>query len=692
MKQILTFIFTLVMVNLSIAQYHLIPFPNAKTNPKGLNVDGEYPVGGGLPTGWTTILAPSTATKWSTNRTLPFPFSFNNEAVTEFKVSNSGVVTFDVSSTLDAPAFEAIALPAATIPNKSVCILGIAGLGANDNVISKTFGKTPNRQHWIQFSSYGYGLTASDGSNSAYWSVVLEETTNNIYIVDNRNLGFTGKRIVSLGVQVDNKIAVSVTGSPTFIPLSGSDPTPGDNSYYSFKQGEQPKHDISLESIKVNQFLLKGNNEIKSSFRNLGSEKITSFDFNYKVGTDATVTENVKNLNINTFENADITHPKAWDSKSGSYDISIWVSNINGKTDADSSNNFGNKKVSVLTKTVQRLPFFEVFTSSTCPPCKPGNEKLHSIINTKPGEDFVVIKYQQDFPGTGDPYTTTETVARRQVPYGVNAIPNMQIDGGWNGNANAFTEDLYTKARDVFAQYELKGSYSVDPTTKSVKGKVYYSPLYNVPEQSTKLYVAVLERLTTKNKKTNGEIEFTDVVKKMLPNDKGLLIPTAMTEETWDTTSFSYKFNGNYRLPADGTAANRIKLDTENTVEEFTDLRVVAWLQSAGTDRQVYQAFNLTEEKTIDAKDLTFIVDGIKTYPNPVSDILNISMIAKQSDKVTMLLISTDGKVNQAIEKNIVEGNNQIQISTADMPNGTYFLSIIDSANNSHTESIIIMK
>lgn len=680
------------VVNLAIAQYHLIPFPNAKTNPRGLNVDNEFPVGGGLPTGWTTAFGPNATPKWSTNKTIPFSFSFNNEVVTSYKVSNSGVVTFDVNSTLDAPAFDAIALPDASVPNKSICILGIGGIGSNDNVITKTFGKAPNRQHWIQFNSYGYGSTVSDGNNSAYWSIVLEETTNNIYIVDNRNLGFTNKRLVSLGVQIDDKIAFDVPDSPQFIPLSGTDATPIDNSYYAFKPGEQPKSDISLESINTDPFLLKGNNEISSSFRNLGAEKVTSFDFNYKIGNEATVTENIKNLNINTFETVEITHPTNWNAKSGGYNITIWASNINGKTDADSTNNFGNKKVNVVTKTVQRLPFLEVFTSSTCPPCKPGNEKLHSIINTKPSDDFVVVKYQQDFPGTGDPYATNETVARRQTPYGVNAIPNMQIDGGWNGNANSFTEALYTRARDIFAQYELKGSYSVDATEKTVKGKVYFSPLYNAPAEGTRLYVAVLERLTTKNVKTNGEKEFTDVVKKMIPNDKGALISAAMVEETWDTVSFSYQFKGSYRLPKDGTTANRIKLDTENTVEEFTDLRVVAWLQSTGTDKQVYQAFNLTEEKIIDAKDLTFIVDGVKTYPNPVSDILNVSMTAKQSDKITMLLISSDGKINQAIEKNISEGDNQIQINTTDMPNGTYFLSIIDSANNSHTESVIIMK
>lgn len=38
------------------AQYYYLPFTsNPGQNPGNLNNDGEYPVGGGLPAGWTTI-------------------------------------------------------------------------------------------------------------------------------------------------------------------------------------------------------------------------------------------------------------------------------------------------------------------------------------------------------------------------------------------------------------------------------------------------------------------------------------------------------------------------------------------------------------------------------------------------------------------------------------------------------------
>jgi hypothetical protein len=64
----------------------------------------------------------------------------------------------------------------------SVCVWGLQ-MKAGDNIISKTFGTAPNRQHWIQFNSCS---EANLQSGWTYWSIVLEETSNKIYIVDQR--------------------------------------------------------------------------------------------------------------------------------------------------------------------------------------------------------------------------------------------------------------------------------------------------------------------------------------------------------------------------------------------------------------------------------------------------------------------------------------------------------------------------
>ncbi|MCR9173774.1 MAG: hypothetical protein NXI10_14825 [bacterium] len=56
-----------------------------------------------------------------------------------------------------------------------------------------------------------------------------------------------------------------------------------------------------------------------------------------------------------------------------------------------------------------RVSVVETFTSSTCPPCNPGNQQLESVLgNGQNDNNTVSIKYQLDWPGNGDPYYTVE--------------------------------------------------------------------------------------------------------------------------------------------------------------------------------------------------------------------------------------------------------------------------------------------
>ncbi len=338
----------------------------------------------------------------------------------------------------------------------------------------------------------------------------------------------------------------------------------------------------------------------------------------------------------------------------------------------------------MLSENVQRLPLYEIFTSSTCPPCKPGNENFHTIISGKPANDFVYIKYQEDFPGTGDPYATTESVNRRNY-YAINSIPRMEIDGGWDGNANVFTNTEYNQSRAVPAYFKLEGTYKVD--NKTVNTKVKFSPLTTIAN-GVKLHVAVLEGTTSLNKKTNNENFFYQVMKKMIPNENGTAISPNLTVGNWDSLSLSYTFNGNYRLPSDGQPANVIKHATEHSVEEFTDLMAIAWIQ--GPDKVVYQAVNLTSLVPVGVEDFTATIKDIQVYPNPAQDILNIQINAKANEKVIATMVDLNGNIINASSHSIQQGANTITINTKEIANGIYQLMLIDSRNNSSVHKIVV--
>lgn len=685
MKKILTLLCVLVLTQMANGQYWQIPNPGANANPGTLNPDPEYPLGGGLATGWATALGPSNASPtWSANQTIPFSFSFNGTPVTQFKVSSSGILTFDVATALAAPSYSRAALPNATIPDNSVCIWGLGGIGTNDNVVTKMFGTAPNRQFWIQFSSYGYGSVVSDGSNFTYWSIVLEETTNRIHIVDNRTGGYTGTAKVSAGIQINSTTAFSVALSPDLVALAATDPTDADNSYYTFIPGVQPPYDMSVTSITTNAYLAAGNASITGKIRNLGSSTITSLTMNYKIDGGAAVSAPLTGLSIAPLATYTFTHPTPWNATIGSHTVQTYATLLNGSNaDQNPGDDSKTKSISVLSETVQRLPLLEVFTSSTCPPCTPGNINFHSIVDPKPQGDFVAIKYQQDFPGTGDPYCTTESVNRRTTPYAINSIPRMEIDGFWDGNASSFTQQLYDDARAIPAQYKMSGTYSTNNMT--VSSKVKFSPLFNAT--GAKLYVAILEKETIKNIKSNGETKFYQVMKKMLPSEVGTSLPT-VTIGNWDSLSFNYTFNGNYRLPADGQSANRINHAIENSIENTHNLYVIAWIQAS--DKTVFQACNLTSLNPVGVENVSQQLQEVLVYPNPSSDVLHVNFKSAESNTILYTLVNTTGSVILSSSKEISAGSNSFELSTKGLANGMYHLMLFDSKNNSHVEQVLV--
>jgi hypothetical protein len=284
MKKLITSFLSVFAMATSFAQYYYVPYTDAKKNPGGLNnADVEYPVGGGISAGWTTVLAGNKTTPaWGKGK-LPFAFNFNGNAQDSFSISSSGVLTFSAAAaSTAAPAYASVSLPSSTIPDNSVCILGLQTAGNNSNyanIVSKTFGTAPNRQYWLTFSAYN-AITAGT-TGFCFWSIVLEETSNKIYIVDQRYAGTAAK--LSIGVQVNSTTATSVAGSPNLASIATTDATAIDNGYYTFIPGTQPASDLEGKSITVEEYLILNTApfQIKGVLRNTGSQ--TCYQFHFKL-------------------------------------------------------------------------------------------------------------------------------------------------------------------------------------------------------------------------------------------------------------------------------------------------------------------------------------------------------------------------------------------------------------------------
>ncbi len=504
---------------------------------------------------------------------------------------------------------------------------------------------------------------------------MLEEGTNNIYIVDQRYNGTAASKI-SVGIQIDGSTAIKVSGTPAYGVKAVNDPTTADNVYYTFLPGSQPADEAGITALNLGNYISVNSAPVDIAFSviNGGTNAITSMDVEYTVDGGAAVTGTITGLNIASGASANVSHPTKWSGVTvGSHAIAVKIVKVNGATDTKVGNNSASKTVVVFDKAVDRKILNEVFTSSTCGPCTAGNINYNNVIANKTKHS--TIKYQVYWPGTGDPYCTQE-VRDRTSFYGINSVPRMEVDGGWDGNAGSFSTGLYDDFQAKPAFVEITGSVSLT-WKNTVTLDVTLNPLLDNASNNLKLHAVIVEGMTYANKKTNGETKFEEVMKKMMTGSVGQVL-TPLKKDTKVTKKIAYTFNGGYRLPTDGSAAQHINHLTENSVETWNDLAVVVFVQDA-TTKEVLQS----ETFPIALVGTEAVEQNLNLYPNPANSVFVVE--AKEMGNAAVVVTDMQGKV--VFNGNLNAG--ALSMNVADWSNGVYMVSVNGNSKNLNSKIVV---
>ena len=668
------------------AQYYYLPNVNAGTNPGGINTDAEYPVGGGLPAGWTqlTTVSPVATPAWTANQTIPFSFSFNGSPVTQYKVSSSGVLTFDVATALAAPSYTRAALPNAAIPNSSVCIWGLSALGTNDYIISKTFGTAPNRQHWIQFSSYSYGSTASDGSNFTYWSMVLEETSNNIYIVDNRTGGFAGTNMVSAGVQINSTTATSVAGSPNLASVATTDPSPADNTYYTFIYGTQPTNDAMLLSLTTPPYASSPSNvNITGSIRNLGSATINIITIKYQSGVNV-YTYNA-NLNITSGNTANFTHTTPLSIPApGNYPIKVWLE-LTG--DNNHLNDTLNTIIAGAAFTPSHNVVIEEATGTWCGWCPRGAVYVDSIEGLYPNSAFGVAVHDADSMSVSaydaavsaliggypsglvnrkdidiDPTGFIASYQQRINDFGV---ANMSVSTSYNSTTHVISATVTANfAVDLSGDYRLGAIVTEDHITGQGDGtntnNIDYDQenYYSYQSNNLPLVGAGRDWQAATNPVNHSIIEFNHVGRAILGGFAGQAgsLPSTISANA----THSYTFT--YTVPTAPHAYNPINMHIIGIL-----IAPPVPPSTTGEILNSARADVLTSVPVVSSENFT-----VNVYPNPMSSAGVVQLNLTKAAKVNFEIVDMTGKLILSRNSELSAGKFNYNLSSENLGNGLY--------------------
>lgn len=196
----------------------------------------------------------------------------------------------------------------------------------------------------------------------------------------------------------------------------------------------------------------------------------------------------------------------------------------------------------------QRLVLLEHFTQASCGPCATYNPQINTMLANNP-DKFTAIMYHTSWPGY-DPMYNHNTVENgaRTTYYSVNSVPNSVLDGnvynghpnGWNINTVNSRYDVPSPC-DVYIHHEL----SEDETILSVNMMIHAT---ETMEEGLKAQLAVIEKyIYLPNAGSNGEDDFYNVMKKLLPNQAGTNLP-AMEAGDYIILQFEWEHQNVYDL------------------------------------------------------------------------------------------------------------------------------------------------
>ena len=336
--------------------------------------------------------------------------------------------------------------------------------------------------------------------------------------------------------------------------------------------------DLAITGTSLPAIMQTGDLTVNMGVVNYGVTTISTIEATYEVSGMEPVNQ-IFNVDLASLATTTLT----FDAHTamnipGNYDVTLTIVKVNGQDDDVSDNNVLVKSLSIPIDNVQRIPMIEHFSSSTCGPCVSVNNQMNTFCNNNPGR-YTYTKYQMNWPGSGDPYYTTEGGVRRAY-YGVSAVPDIYLDGVGTNNS-AVNQNTFNQHAEEPGYFDVRGSFTVEGNNIHVVADVM--PYVNI---EARVFISVNEKVTHGNVGTNGETEFHHVFMKMLPDGEGSTID--FTTGEIQRLEFTQDMSGTH-------------------VEEMSDLEVSIWVQNYGS-KYVYNshfAYEYTQAHPYPVENLT---------------------------------------------------------------------------------------
>lgn len=218
----------------------------------------------------------------------------------------------------------------------------------------------------------------------------------------------------------------------------------------------------------------------------------------------------------------------------------------------------------------KKVVLVEEFTNTGCGPCAKVNPALDSTLNVKLG-DAISIKYHVNWPDRNDPMYLQNSVDAgvRTAYYSVSGVPFIAIDG--TGKESSQVSVYIDERKKMEQAFEIGVTYSISESKLlTVNSTITASEA--VSGENLRFFAVVIEEdIEFEKAASNGEKEFFNVMRKMLPNAQGFALPSQITKGQQFTTTDTWQIE-------------------DNSFYKIEEMAIVAFIQDISS-KNVWQAF-----------------------------------------------------------------------------------------------------
>ncbi len=546
-------------------------------------------------------------------------------------------------------------------------------------------------------TSVAIDLTAATGSLSLSWSAGNVESTSNWWeenydvIVTTSNVTadilaatpLFSEVLPSGGAMLSRSVDVSsFAGQTVYVTFRHHNCT--DENYLIIDDvllKNVLPNDIGINSLSLARYsAVSTNNQLGIDVRNNGSNTITSVDVDWNDGTAHSQTISV---NIAPGATTTINHPDMVNYATAvEKNINVTITQVNGGPDSDPTDNTASTLHNTVSQIATNKVVFEEGTGTWCGWCPRGAVAMDYMYATYPNQ-FIGIAVHN-----GDPMT----LAEYDNGAGFTGFPSSNIDrellgasviqSAWETTFNARKDDIIPAAISI-ATSGTGDNVVVDVTS------TFYTPFANA---NYRLAVIIVEKGVTGTTSSYDQVNFyAGGSNGVMGGYESLPNPVPAAQMVYDHVGrallggYDGQANSVPTTITDGQVVTQQFTYTVPTTSTRWKMTAVAVLIDQ-TNGQIVSA----EEVGIGEAGINELnAENVVVYPNPATNVLNVSFDANSSD-YTIAVIDLQGRTVASANVSNVSGQQVVAIPVANLAKGSYLVRV--SSNGSSTVQNVVIK